>query len=280
MRHSLRAVDEIEALVSKVSTKDQEAFLSVLTSIHTRLSSSPGAINAAYYLQGLLQGMGLAPFQYHFEDGFAPNVIAEIEGSLEPDKVVVIGAHYDCRMSDIRNETARAPGANDDGSGTAMLYELARVFTSADVKLRYTLRFAFFAGEEQGLVGSRAYASDLKSQGVDVVGMLQGDMIAYNAPGEPPQTDLPLLFATPELTLLMANVSELYVPGLKVGATTACCSDQQSFYENGFPATAFAEGGGYTIDPAYHRTYDVTQRPGYDWEQLRMITQLAVAGAA
>ena len=61
--------------------------------------------------------MGLAPFQYHFEDGFAPNVIAEIEGSLEPDKVVVIGAHYDCRMSDIRNETARAPGANDDGSG-------------------------------------------------------------------------------------------------------------------------------------------------------------------
>lgn len=76
------------------------------------------------------------------------NVIADLPGS-SPDEVVLVGCHFD--------SWDPADGANDDGSGVAAVLEAARILKSLGVKPRRTLRFAFFAGEEQALIGSRAY---------------------------------------------------------------------------------------------------------------------------
>lgn len=77
------------------------------------------------------------------------NVIADIPGS-DPDAVVLLGAHFD--------SWDPAEGADDNGSGVAMVLEAARILKSLNVKPKATIRFAFFSGEEQACLGSRAYA--------------------------------------------------------------------------------------------------------------------------
>ncbi|KAF8907065.1 peptidase M28 [Gymnopilus junonius] len=103
------------------------------------------------------------------------NVVATLKGSVEPNRVYVVSGHYDSRVTDIDNFTDDAPGADDDASGVAVSMELARVMASHVPKA--TIMFATVAGEEQGLFGSNFMAETLASQGVDVQGMLDNDIV-------------------------------------------------------------------------------------------------------
>lgn len=77
------------------------------------------------------------------------NVIAERRGTSIPDRVILVGAHFDSWDT--------ATGANDDGSGVAAIVEVARLLSALDIRGRRTIRFAFFSGEEQAILGSHAY---------------------------------------------------------------------------------------------------------------------------
>ena len=77
------------------------------------------------------------------------NVIADLPGTSQKDEVVLVGAHFD--------SWDPAQGANDDGSGVAAVLEAARILKSLGVAPRRTIRFAFFSGEEEACLGSRAY---------------------------------------------------------------------------------------------------------------------------
>lgn len=77
------------------------------------------------------------------------NVIADLPGGALRDEVVLLGAHFD--------SWDPAQGANDDGSGVAAVLEAARILKSLRVQPRRTIRFAFFSGEEEACLGSRAY---------------------------------------------------------------------------------------------------------------------------
>ncbi|KAJ7593856.1 putative zinc metalloprotease [Mycena floridula] len=108
-------------------------------------------------------------------DTVISNVIATLKGSTEPNRVYVVSGHYDSRNSDNSDFVNDAPGANDDGSGTAISMELARIManhTSAS-----TIIFAAVAGEEQGLFGSNFLAQQLKNASMDVQGMLDNDIV-------------------------------------------------------------------------------------------------------
>jgi hypothetical protein len=80
--------------------------------------------------------------------------------------------------------------------------------------------------------------------------MIQADMLAYRAEGEPLQLGLPDLIGTPEVAQLVSKAAALYAPELSVGYTPACCSDHQSFHEQGFPATQVFERAGPIVDPS------------------------------
>jgi carboxypeptidase Q len=83
------------------------------------------------------------------------NVVADLPGS-GPDGVVLLGAHFD--------SWDPAQGADDNGSGVAAVLEAARILKSLGVKPKATIRFAFFSGEEQACLGSRAYAETHKKE--------------------------------------------------------------------------------------------------------------------
>jgi len=75
------------------------------------------------------------------------NVIATLKGTASPERFYVITGHLDSRVTDVLNFTDNAPGADDDGSGVAVVLELARAF--ATHQFPGTLVFATVAGEEQ-----------------------------------------------------------------------------------------------------------------------------------
>jgi len=105
------------------------------------------------------------------------NVVATLRGTdpASADRVYVVGAHYDSRVTDVLNATSDAPGANDDGSGTSAVIELARVF--AERPTEATIVFVAFAGEEQGLYGSNHFAEVAKQAGWNIQGVLNMDII-------------------------------------------------------------------------------------------------------
>jgi hypothetical protein len=105
------------------------------------------------------------------------NVMATLQGAdpQSADRVYVVGAHYDSRVTDVLNATSDAPGANDDASGTAAVLELARVFAKRPTEA--TIVFVAFAGEEQGLLGSAHFAQLAQVEDWNIQGVLNMDII-------------------------------------------------------------------------------------------------------
>lgn len=103
------------------------------------------------------------------------NVIATLRGTEEPQRVYVVSAHLDSRVTDVMNFTGDAPGADDDGSGVAAVLEMARLL--APHSFKGTLVFVTVAGEEQGLYGSTFMATQMKAANTDVQAMFSNDII-------------------------------------------------------------------------------------------------------
>jgi hypothetical protein len=105
------------------------------------------------------------------------NVYAVLRGTNPDDakRIVLVSGHYDSRNSDTLDTSGVAPGANDDGSGTAVSLECARVLSK--LKFPGTIIFLTVAGEEQGLYGSKHFAEFAKSQGWDIEAVLNNDIV-------------------------------------------------------------------------------------------------------
>jgi acetylornithine deacetylase/succinyl-diaminopimelate desuccinylase-like protein len=105
------------------------------------------------------------------------NVYAVLRGT-DPQaatRIVLVTGHYDSRPSNDQDTQADAPGANDDGSGTAVSLECARVLSK--YKFPATIIFLTVAGEEQGLLGSAHFAEMAKQQGWNIEAVLNNDIV-------------------------------------------------------------------------------------------------------
>ncbi len=107
------------------------------------------------------------------------NVVATLHpadpGAPSAKRTVIIGGHYDSRATDVMDVTSDAPGADDDGSGTALVLELARVLSRE--QFNATVVFVCFAGEEQALLGSTAMATMANSGGWEIEAVLSNDIV-------------------------------------------------------------------------------------------------------
>lgn len=226
--------------------------------IETRHTYSGTPISKATDFVGEhLDGLGLS-VEYHVWGGTDyPNVIAEIPGEVSPDSIVIICAHLD----DMPYSTV-APGADDNASGSVGVLIAADIMSQ--YTWRYTLRFALWTGEEQGLYGSYYYAESSYSKGEDIVSVLNLDMIAYNTQASQPDIDLhadqdgnP---GSMELAQLFVDVVSAYnidlVPDIWTNGLTS--SDHSSFWDHGYTAIlAIEDWDDFT--PYYHSQSDLLQ---------------------
>jgi hypothetical protein len=113
------------------------------------------------------------------------NVYAILKGTdpAQAKRIYLVTGHYDSRNSSNENSTDPAPGANDDGSGTTVSLECARVLSKH--RFPATIIFLTVAGEEQGLNGSTHFAKMAKEQGWQIEGALNNDIVGGNrTPGD------------------------------------------------------------------------------------------------
>ncbi len=147
-----------------------------------------------------------------------------------------------------------APGANDDGSGTALTMELARVFAESGIDFDATLVFACWAGEEQGLVGSTAYVRQLAADGVVVEAALNDDIVGNvrGGSGTVESTSVRVYSVGPEdspsraLARYVRAAAALYVPAHRIRLMAredrfGRGSDHSAFTQSGYPAVVFRE---------------------------------------
>jgi Zn-dependent M28 family amino/carboxypeptidase len=155
------AGQELEkAAVADVTPESTMDFLTKITQFPTRsYSNSAASDKVEHFLKDELEGMGLHTCFHSFAGGATQltNIVAHLPGK-EPGSVTV-GAHYDSRPFD-----GKAPGAEDNGSGLASMLALAKAFTSNKVAPKRSVYFVAFAGEEPGLLGSKAFADALHSE--------------------------------------------------------------------------------------------------------------------
>src|SRR6202049_224876 len=116
------------------------------------------------------------------------NVYAVLKGTNAEDakRIVLVTGHYDSRNSDTLDVKGDAPGANDDGSGTAVSLECARVLSR--LKFPATIIFLTVAGEEQGLNGSHHFAKMAKEQAWNVEAVLNNDIVGGDKSAEQDRT--------------------------------------------------------------------------------------------
>jgi hypothetical protein len=135
------------------------------------------------------------------------NVYAILKGTdpAQANRIYLVTGHYDSRNSSNENSTDPAPGANDDGSGTTVSLECARVVSKH--KFPATIIFLTVAGEEQGLNGSTHFAKMAKEQGWQIEGVLNNDIVGGNT--------------TPGDTLQNKNWVRVYSEGIPSAATDA-----------------------------------------------------------
>ncbi len=178
------------------------------------------------------------------------NVVAT--KNAESSEQVIICGHFDCTSNDPYN---RAPGADDNASGTAAVLEAARVLSGYN--FNRVIKFACFSGEEQGLFGSGEYATDAKFSGADIYGVLNFDMIGYV---DSPPEDIDLIgdYDSEWLVDFTIECADAYTPSLptlKVINPNETYSDHASFWRAGYSALCGIEDNNVSY-PYYHTVGD------------------------
>ncbi|NIT34963.1 MAG: M20/M25/M40 family metallo-hydrolase [candidate division Zixibacteria bacterium] len=206
------------------------------------------------------------------------NVVAEKKGRTRPGEVVIICGHMDSTSG---RPLELAPGADDDGSGTAATLAAARALAGLDFER--TLRFIAWCGEEQGLLGSRHYAQNAAKKGEEIIAVVNLDMVAYDEEGgKRDDTSDITNDASKWLGEYLIEAGRLYkidhIFDLVVDPG-AGSSDHASFWNAGYDAILLIEGekgpGGGQDNPYYHTTRDTV-----DTLRMKLEVDCARAGTA
>lgn len=275
---ALLADDRVAALVAAVVPANVQAGTTQLASYFTRRATSSQVLLAKDWLVAQLSAIpGVTVTTDTFSSSYGPNVIATIPGTLHPERVLVLGAHYDSING--ASSTGAAPGADDNASGSAGLLEAARVLAQGEFE--NTIRCVWFCAEEFGLIGADADADDLQAAGTQVLAMLNMDMISYRAAGDGADLDFATNNTDPALTQLCRDVTATYVPSLPTvtGVLTAGSSDHAAYASHGFPAAFFFEDLGNS-SPFIHTANDTLGNSANDFALAGDITRAFVASAA
>jgi len=270
------STDALVAHVCHLQDKDALGYCNTQGSRYSK--NAAGLQEAADYIAGQLQQYGLPVTAQTFTlatgavDPDPPvvltNVIGTLEGVAPPaDRgVVIVSAHYDSIASGA-SSGGPAPGADDNGSGVAAVLEAARLLSERS--LWHTVRFVAFAGEEQGLYGSRHYAEVAQNTGENIIGVINADMIAYESDDDPRlEVHAGNIPQSAALADLLDNTIQAYglelSPQIILAAATRA-SDHASFWDHGFPAVLVIEdtelvGPTDDFNPYYHSPEDTLDK--------------------
>lgn len=204
----------------------------------------------------------LESFTYQSLTGW--NIVGTLPGRVTPERVYLVGAHWDSANHNGGGSGANAgaPGGDDNASGVAGIMEAARVL--APHAFESTIVFVAFDAEEVGLIGSKRYVAAHPT--VDYRAAISMDMIAYNPAADHDRANLYYKYASTGLGLAndmgAAFAQHTDIDGVVAKYDTYDMTDHAPFANAGFPALAVSEFNVWN-NPRYHRWDDSIDTPGY-----------------
>ncbi len=250
-----------QQIVHAVSLDSLLTTLYHLQNYQTRYTYSRKCDTAAWWIRDRFQTYNL-PTVYDIylagtQHDTSYNVIATITGQVRPESIVIICGHFDSYSN---TPYILAPGADDNGTGTAVVLEAARVLSN--YQFRYTIKFIAFSGEEQWMLGSYHWVDSVAvPQQLKIAGVYNFDMIAYTA-YDSTRMYVNRNTASTSLAVLAESVNAQYNIGLNLinYLDEDCAGDNTPFWEHGYKAVFALEDTEWGIwngsNPHYHMTHD------------------------
>jgi hypothetical protein len=288
-------IDTLLPLVTSQALSDRIAELSGersadtgsgMVTLATRYTFAAGVRDAERYLYDRYVDLDLpvtyATWSYGGYSGH--NVVAEIRGTIHPERIWLVGGHFD-DTSEI--PYTRAPGADDNASGIAATLVIADILRSH--RFSDTIRFVHFSAEEQGHWGSQSYARSLHAANAQVMGYIDLDMIGWDSDGDRTvEIHSGTLTSFVSLASRFTAANQRYGQGLHPEVKSASASrfsDHSSFWDYGYPAfmvieNFFDDSILRDRNPWYHKTGDLLSRVNLDYVVRTTRTALAMLAEA
>lgn len=212
----------------------------------SKFITQPGNALAIEYLANALRAMGYEPELEWFEPrpGIrSANVIATLRGTTNPERIHSISSHFD--------SVERAPGADDNSSGTTALLEAARVLAGRPQP--ETIRFVFLTAEEAGLLGAREHVRRALGRGDRIVSALNNDMIGWTRSH---RLDNTIRYSNETVRDIQHNAAILFSDLITYDSRYVRSTDAQAFWDN--YGDIVGGIGSYPIlgNPHYHQPHD------------------------
>ncbi|ODV80855.1 Zn-dependent exopeptidase [Suhomyces tanzawaensis NRRL Y-17324] len=267
---------KVRDLFGEIDVTRLQSNLAEFTSFYTRYYKSETGVESANWLHDKISEIVLSvddkvtitKVQHDGWDQYS--IVVSIPGEVT-DKVI-LGAHQDS-INLLLPNLLKAPGADDDGSGTVTVLEALNIlvgqYAEGSFKPYNTLEFHFYSAEEGGLLGSYDVFSRYDATNETVVGMLQQDMTgsteASIAKGVEPHFGLITDYVAPSITEFLKLIIDNYndIPYHE----TACgyaCSDHASAFEFGYPSGFLIESEFEYISKYVHTVLDTVDRIDFD----------------
>jgi hypothetical protein len=175
------------------------------------------------------------------------NIVATLQGVGESNGIIIVCAHYD--------SIKVSPGADDDGSGVAVVLMLAEIMSSYSFNI--TIKFILFSGEEQGKRGSGYYAKNTNNNGDNIIGVLALDKVGYAITAEEGKKVVHHSNVESDwmvdISTEMADKYYEYIELEVLRWSEDRGSDHVAFVDEGFQGTDFVR---YAVNPFYHTSED------------------------
>ncbi len=271
----------VNQLLPSLTASNVTATVTQLASYKNRYYNSDTGAAAAQWLKSqwatLGQGRPDVTVETFTHSWKQPSVILTITGQTLPNEVVVLGAHLD--SINVSDTAGTAPGADDDASGIATLTEVIRAVLASGYHPARTVKFMGYAAEEVGLRGSSDIASKFKTNGVNVVGVMQLDMTNFHGSS----SDI-VVFTDYTDSSQNAFVSTLIDTYVKVTrSTSSCgyaCSDHASWNSSGYRTSMPFESLMSDYNPNIHTEDDTLANSGGNVDHSMKFAKLATAFVA
>ncbi|KAF8215389.1 peptidase [Mycena galopus ATCC 62051] len=288
----------VAGVLSHLSTVEPKSNRKHLSSYHTRYYDSESGRESSEWIKAQIsayttefsseQQRSLISIESVEHTEWKQNsIIVRISSpnALDSDPITVIGAHIDSINKD--DPFSRAPGADDNGSGSVAILETYRGLLAAGYVPRSPLEFHFYAAEEGGLLGSQAIASSYETAGKSIRGMLQIDTVAFHKAGTREEigvitNEFQVDAALTEYLILLID-RYLDIPWVKTvypsnSGGPSPSSDHVSWTRAGYQSCHSIAGKIGNMNPNLHTTDDrIDISPEFLFEHLLQFAKLAVA---
>jgi Tol biopolymer transport system component len=238
----------VQAAVDRVSITKIFDHETTLFDFDSKYITAPGNRKAAEYIFAQLRSFGYTPEYQEFESRGTKtaNVLARLTGTENPDLLYVLSGHFDSNQ--------RSPGADDNSSVTAVNLETARLLAASP--LPSTIVFAFFTGEEAGLMGSREFVRVAKEKGWKIAAAINNDMIGWT---NDHRLDDTIRWSSPGLRDIQHAAAFLFSRMITYDTRYVKSTDGQSFYDA--YGDVVSGLGSYPVlgNPYYHQPTDLLE---------------------